>query len=287
MELYQIRHFVAVVETGSFTKAAEREAISQPAISASIAKLEAELEVKLLDRRRSSVVPTAAGMRLLETGKAMLSLASTVKAELKALSAPKLLRIGILQSLSSRRVSKLLGAFRRVNPHVEIEIMDGSSEQLSEWLAERRLDTVLTILDGNTAKLASRVLFEEPYSLAVPEDHRLAHLPAVDLSDLHDEAFIVRTGTDRFQDGAHALVAAGIRIQVVYQTDQLDRALALVAAGVGLALVPAGFETPAVKLMPVSGLKIVRKYGLLWPSDRDAGDLQELIAFAESHGWTP
>ncbi len=57
MELYQIKHFIAVAETGGFTKGAQRVAISQPAISASIAKL----DVKLLDRRRPTVVPTAAG----------------------------------------------------------------------------------------------------------------------------------------------------------------------------------------------------------------------------------
>jgi DNA-binding transcriptional LysR family regulator len=276
MELYQLKHFVAVVDTGSFTKGAQREAVSQPAISASIAKLEAELEVKLLDRRRSSVVPTAAGARLLEAGKAMLALANTVKAELKTMS-----------TLSSRRVSKLLSSFRRAHPHVEIEVMDGSSDQLNEWLGDRRLDTVLTILDGDTAKLASRVLFEEPYSLAVPEDHRLARKPFVELSDLDNEAFIVRTGADKFQEGANALVARGIKIQVVYQTDQFDRAVELVAAGVGLALVPARFETPAVKLIPVVDITIVRRYGLLWLSDRHVDDLQEFISFAESHGWTP
>jgi DNA-binding transcriptional LysR family regulator len=243
--------------------------------------------VKLLDRRRSSVVPTAAGTRLFEAAKAMLELANTVKAELKAMSTPKLLRIGILQSLSNRRVSKLSSSFRRAHPHVEIEIMDGSSDQLNEWLGERRLDTVLTILDGDTAKLASRVLFEEPYSLAVPEDHRLARKPFVELSDLDNEAFIVRTGADRFQEGANALVARGIKIQVVYQTDQFDRAVELVAAGVGLALVPASFETPAVKLIPVVDITIVRRYGLLWLSDRHVDDLQEFIGFAESHGWTP
>lgn len=84
MELYRLRHFVAVVDTRSFTKGAQREALSQPAISASIAKLEA----KLLDRRRSSVVPTQAGIRLLEPGKAMLSMASMIKAELKAMARP-------------------------------------------------------------------------------------------------------------------------------------------------------------------------------------------------------
>jgi DNA-binding transcriptional LysR family regulator len=107
MELHQIKHFIAVVETGGFTKGAQRAAVSQPAISASIAKLEAELDVKLLDRRSSPVVPTAAGARLLEAGKNILHTCNAVKAELKTSAKRKLLRIGILQSLFSGRVSRL------------------------------------------------------------------------------------------------------------------------------------------------------------------------------------
>jgi DNA-binding transcriptional LysR family regulator len=83
MEIYQIIHFIAIVETGSFTIGADRAAISQSAISASIAKLEAEFGVQLLDRRRSPVVPTGAGERLLEAGKAILQICNTVKANSK------------------------------------------------------------------------------------------------------------------------------------------------------------------------------------------------------------
>ncbi|MGH9676243.1 MAG: LysR family transcriptional regulator, partial [Candidatus Acidiferrum sp.] len=134
MEIYQIIHFIAIVETGSFTKGADRAAVSQSAISASIAKLEAEFGVQLLDRR-SPVVPTDAGVRLFKAGKAILQICSALKGELETIARPMLLRIGILQSLSSRHVSKLLGSFRRANSHVAIEVCDGSSEQLVELLA--------------------------------------------------------------------------------------------------------------------------------------------------------
>ena len=83
MEIYQLIHFIAIIETGSFTKGADRAAVSQSAISASIARLEAEFDVQLLDRRRSPVVPTAAGERLLEAGKAILQICNTVKGELE------------------------------------------------------------------------------------------------------------------------------------------------------------------------------------------------------------
>jgi len=283
MELYQIRHFIAVAETGGFTKGAQRIAISQPAISASIAKLEAELDVKLLDRRRSPVVPTAAGARLLEAGKNILQTCNAVKAELKTITTPNRLRIGVLQSLSNGYVSKLLSSFRRAN--VAIEVVDGSCEQLVEFLAEQELDTVLTIVGGNDLKFASRVLFEEPYLLAVPKDHRYARRQSVKLADLDGEPFIVRTRCDFYQDVTDLLVARGIKTRVVYQTDQDDRALALVAAGIGLALVPAHFEISAVKQVPVSDLGVSRAIGLLWSREREHADLKEFIEFAGGHCW--
>jgi DNA-binding transcriptional LysR family regulator len=74
------------------------------------------------------------------------------------------------------------------------------------------------------------------------------------LADLHDELFIVRTGCDMFQDASNALVSRGINIQVAYKTSQIDRTLALVAAGIGVSFVPARLETPAVKLVQVADM---------------------------------
>ncbi len=95
----------------------------------------------------------------------------------------------------------------------------------------------------------------------------------------------MRTRCDFYQDVPNVLVARGIKLRVVYQTDQDDRALALVAAGIGLSLVPAHFEVDAVKQVPVSDLGISRAIGLLWPPGREDGDLKEFIRFAESHCW--
>ena len=286
MEIYQIIHFIAVVETGSFTKGADRAAVSQSAISASIAKLEAEFDVQLLDRRRSPVVPTDAGERLLEASKAILQICNTVKGELETIARPKLLRIGILQSLSSRHVSRLLGSFRLANPSVAIEMFDGVGEQLLGLLADRRVDTILTIFDDSSAsKFPSRVLFNEPYVLAVPDGHRFAQRRSVKLSDLRGEPFIVRARCDRYHDVSDALESRGVTLKVMYKTDQDDRALALVAAGVGLALFPAHFEMPAVKKVAVSDLGLSRAIGLLWSREREY-DLKEFITFAECHCWT-
>ena len=230
------------------------------------------------------MVPTAAGARLLEAGRGILQNCNAVKAELKTIATPKLLRIGVLQSLSSRQVSKLLGSFRRTNSHVAIEVCDAPSEQLVEMLNEQQLDAVLTILDESASKFASRVLFKEPYVLAVPIAHRFAQRESVTPADLEGEPFIVRTGRDKFLDASHALVTRGIKIRVVYKTAQIDRTLALIAAGVGLSFIPAHLATPAVKQVQVADMDFSRTYGLLCSREREK-DLQEFIEFAESYCW--
>ena len=285
MEIYQIIHFIAVVETGSFTKGADRVPVSQSAISTSIAKLEVEFGVQLLDRRRNPVVPTDAGERLLEAGKAILQICNTTKRELEASARQKCLRIGILQSISSRHVSKLVGSFRRINAKIDIEVCDAPSEQLLEMLVERQLDAIFTILDDSTSRFASRVLFKESYVLAVPIDHRFARQESVTLTDLHGESFIVRTGRDRFKDASSVLVSHGIKIRVVYKTSQIDRALALVAAGVGISFIPTRFVTPAIKQVRVANMDFSRTFGLVWSREPE-GDLNEFITFAERHCWT-
>ncbi|MCI0598466.1 MAG: LysR family transcriptional regulator [Beijerinckiaceae bacterium] len=283
MELHQIRHFIAVAETGGFTKGAQRVAVSQPAISASIAKLEAELDVKLLERRHTQVVPTPAGLRLLEVGRTILQKCNAVKAEVKTIANHKRLRIGILQLLFSGHVSKLLRAFRGTNRDVTIEVVDGAWDQLFGFLDEQELDAAVTILNGKESKFASQVLFTMPYVLAVREDHRFALWPAVTLADLDNEPFILPDRCPCLQEVTDAIARRGTRPRIVYQTDRDDRALALVAAGLGVALVPSRFEVPAVKQIPVLDLGVSRTVGLVWLREREDACLKEFIAFAESH----
>jgi DNA-binding transcriptional LysR family regulator len=291
MELYQIRHFIAVAGAGGFSKGAQWVAVSQPAISASIAKLEAEFNVKLLERRHSRVVLTAAGMRLLEVGKTILQTCNSLKAEMETIANRKLLRIGILQLLSTGRVSKLLTSFQRANPNIPLEVIDGRcdgscpSDQLCGSPLEGELDAALTIFNGNESRFANRALFKMPYMLAVREDHRFAERQAVNLCELANEPFIVPARCVYLQDVMNVLACRGIEIHVVYRTDRDDMALTLVAAGLGLALVPGHFQIPAVKQVPVSGLGISRTVGLVWQRERESSALEEFIAFAASHCW--
>ncbi len=285
MDLNQIRHFIAVVEAGSFTKGAQNVAVSQSAISTSIAKIEAELDVKLLDRRLSPLGLTPAGKRLLEAGKDILQRYDTVTADLKSISEPKHLRIGVLRSLLlfDGAVSNLLSSFKRANPHVATKVVDDECEHLTGLLAGQEIDTILTMIRGDESEFANQALYKMPYMLAVRVDHRFANQHAVTLSDLADEPFILPTRGVNLQDLMKALASRDIKIKVVSQTDNVYRALALVAAGIGVAVVPGHFEVASIKQVPVKDLNISRTIGLIWPRERRNGSLAEFIRFAESH----
>jgi DNA-binding transcriptional LysR family regulator len=283
MELHQIRHFVAVAEAGGFTKGAQRAAVSQPAISASVAKLEAELEVKLLERRHSEVVPTAAGMRLLEVGKIILQSCNDVRAEVKAIANRKHLRLGILHLLFTSHVYGMLSAFREANSETTLEVVDGAWDQLFGFLEEHEVDAALTVLNGKESRFASCALYTMPYVLAIREDHRFAQQPTVTLGDLANEPFILPDHRPCVQDLTDTLTCKGVRARVVCHTDRDDTALALVAAGIGIALVPGSFDFPAVKQIQVLDLGVSRTVGLVWPHERNDPCLNEFIALAESH----
>jgi DNA-binding transcriptional LysR family regulator len=286
MELYQIRQFVAVAETGSFTKGASRAGVSQPAISAAVAKLEGEMGQKLLDRRQGSVVPTAAGSRLLDAAKDILLACNTIKSTLRAASAPQTLRVGVLRTLPTVHVVGILQAFRQAHPDIQIELYEGPREELEQRIVQKKLDVGLTSLDDAAASKTSVALFTEPYVLAVNQNHRFAKLTSITLDDLQNEPFILRTSCETFQDTTALLLARGIRTRLVYRTDQDDRALGLVAAGLGVALMPALYKAAGVVNVSISDFNTKRTIGMRWqPQACENKCLNALIAFACSHPW--
>jgi len=287
MELYQLRHFVAVLETASFTKGADRCAVSQPAISASVAKLESEVGSQLLVRQKRQVVPTAAGRMLFDTAVNVLRACSAVKAVLKDKDRLRTLRIGVVETLPAPLVSGLVKAFR-IERDVPIEIWDGKEQDLATRLSEGRLDAALTILHADekeSEKVQAKPLFTERYSLLVPNGHPFAMNREIRLQDLTGQPFISRTRCETFSETSKLFGSMGVRPQVVYRTDQDARALSLVGAGIGVALMPSSYESPDTKAIPVEDFPLYRTIGLTWLSESTKDELRDFVAFAASQPW--
>ena len=285
MELYQIRHFAAVAETGSFTKAAIRAAVSQPALSVSIAKLEEELGVRLFHRSPKSVALTPAGRRFHTTAQEVLGACNKVKAELRASVADRPLRIGVLRTLPSAHLARLIETLQGELPETRIELVDGTREELHAQLADRKLLACISLEGRSEAGQRSVELLREDYGLVVSLNHRFAFYERIQLFDLNGERFIVRTHCEGFDSTTKLLRERGIRPQVVYRTDQDDRALGLVGAGLGVALMPAIFDAPNVRKVPVRDFHAKRVISLHWNEDVADDRLDQLVAFATTHNW--
>jgi DNA-binding transcriptional LysR family regulator len=130
-------------------------------------------------------------------------------------------------------------------------------------------------------------LFVEPYMLMAPAGHPFAKQRSIKLEDLHGERFILRTGCETFKATTDLLLTRSIKTKVVYRTDQDDRALGLVAAGLGVALMPALFHLPGVVSVPIRDFETTRTIGLQWIPGIDALDpVARMIATIRSHSWS-
>jgi len=273
MELYLLRYFLAVVETGSFTKAAAACLITQPTLSAGIRRLEDQLGVSLFVRNNKRVFLTTAGSRFLPRAKAILHEVNMAAAEIARTEQADVLRLGVLQTLPAALVAKLLSGFSAAHPGVRFDLYDGSEQELLNRLDERGLDYALSL--RRVEDDASLPLFEEDYKLALPVTHRLAGEHLIRGEDLANESMIVRSRCEVLSETSRHFTDRNVRPPLVYRTAQDERALSMVGAGVGITVMPDSYTAPDVVRIPMRDFNPRRTVALFLPRfalpDRVAG----------------
>lgn len=287
MEIYQLKHFLAVADTASFTKAAHRMHITQPALSGSISRLESELGARLFTRTRKAVALTPAGRRLFEEGTQIVRACDRVKADIQGGGEPRRLKLGLIRTFPTSRIVSLLKAFRTEHPDLEITIAEGSSGELDDKLRRHKLDLLLTIL-GTTQEpgFVDVRLLEERYMLYVSNRSPFADCKEVSLAALQGQALIVRSACETYASTTNLLKERGITTRLVCRTDQDDRALAFVRAEVGVALMPELFEAPGVVRVAVTDFPANRTIGLRWLPTNSHETIGQFHDFALSHRWS-
>ena len=273
MELYLLRYFLAVVETGSFTKAAAACLITQPTLSAGIRRLEDQLGVSLFVRNNKRVFLTTAGSRFLPRAKAILHEVNMAAAEIARTEQADVLRLGVLQTLPAALVAKLLSGFSAAHPGVRFDLYDGSEQELLNRLDERGLDYALSL--RRVGDDASLPLFEEGYKLALPVTHRLAGEHLIRGEDLTNESMIVRSRCEVLSETSRHFTDRNVRPPLVYRTAQDERALSMVGAGVGITVMPDSYTAPDVVRISMRDFNPRRTVALFLPRfalpDRVAG----------------
>lgn len=241
MELQQLRYFLAVAQTGSFTVAAKTCYVSQPSLSAQIAKLEAELGGPLIERNRQGAKLTKRGELFRVRAAEALRQLESGRFEIEQLNG--LIRgsvtLGCLPTTGAYLLPPLLKAFGKAHPEIEVTIREESSPQLARMLRESEIDIAIMDEAGLGSGLHSEVIFSEPLLIVVPPKHPLASRKKLALKALADEPLILMKSGHGFRkivlDG---LMRAGVQPKVVYETGEIDTVQAFVKAGLGLSIVP-------------------------------------------------
>ncbi|MBS4044801.1 MAG: LysR family transcriptional regulator [Alphaproteobacteria bacterium] len=282
MNLTLIRYFMAVAETGSFTRGAERANVTQPTLSAGIKRLEESLGASLFERSRAPQL-TPAGARFLPRARLLLQEWTAARRELRQEGRPtKLrLRLGYIPGLPQRRLTALLGSFTAAHPDVALEILEAPAGTLTRRLDLGRIDAAIMPLQDDGAGLT---LFRQRYLLAVPPKHPLARRSSARISDLQDQPFVIRPQAEIMPAAEKLFDGLNVRPRIIGRAESDAALLALVEAGIGVALLPHWLASDAVATLTLPELRDMHRIGLLWRDETHAA-LAQLRDFAAGHDW--
>ncbi len=241
-----MRYVVAVAETNSFTRAAERCLVVQSALSHQIARLERELGARLFERTSRRVRLTPAGAAFLPAARQCLDAAERAVAEVAAAvgEVRGRLAVGLIPSVAAVDIPGALRGFHRQYPDVRIGLRVGASEELAEQVREGAVDVAFLGLP-TTARprgVAARELARDRLVAVVAPDHPLAEEEAVDLRRLSCEVFVdLPAQTAGRVQSDQAFSAAGLSRDVAFEVTNADFLARLVGQGLGIAMLPSAY----------------------------------------------
>ncbi|MFG2332524.1 LysR family transcriptional regulator [Streptomyces sp. NPDC048604] len=247
MELQQLRYVVAVAETNSFTRAAERCLVVQSALSHQIARLERELGARLFERTSRRVRLTPAGAAFLPAARQALEAAERAVAEVAAAvgEVRGRLVVGLIPTVAAVDIPGALRAFRARHPQVRVGLRVGASEELAEQVREGTVDVAFLGLPvtARPQGVVARALVRDRLVAVVAPGHPLAGEPEVDLRRLSSEVFVdLPAGPAGRLQSDQAFAAAGLRRNVAFEVTTADSLMArLVAEGLAIALLPSRY----------------------------------------------
>ncbi len=262
MDRYLLRYFLAIVETGNFSRAAARENVAQPTLSAGIAKLEGQLQARLFDRTNRRVHLTQAGSRFLVHARRIEHEFNLAQASVSGAAQSELLRVAVLSTIPTALLEQALT--QRAAGDERLELLEGSEREVISLLDRGRADVALTILRPSTEKFASERLFEEGYGLALPSTHRLAEAASLRGEELADEVMMVRRHCEVLAQTSRYFTDRNVRPAFSYRGVNDDRVMAMVRAGLGITVMPDSYREAGVARVKLEGFTPRRIVGLCY-----------------------
>lgn len=249
MNLRAFQYLVTLADVRHFSKAAERCHVSQPTLSTQIRKLEEELDVQLVERSPRRVMLTEVGKEVVERARAMLAEADSIKAIARRSKDPHsgTLRVGIFPTLAPYFLPHVVPEVRRRFPRLTLRLYEEKTEDVLSMLHQGRLDAGLLALPVDDEQLTARVLFEEPFVLAVPGAHPLVEKDSITLEDLEEQELLLLEDGHCLRDQAlEVCQLSGAHEQLDFHATSMETLRQMVAAGTGITLMPVMAVKPPV-----------------------------------------
>jgi len=276
----QFEIFVKVIDEGSFTKAAQKLHMSQPAVSHAIATLESELGVTLLVRERGKdLIVTDVGKRILFQTRNIVNSLEKIEEEvaLEKGLVTGTIRIATFPSVTSHFLPKIIKTFQQELPTISLSFKEGSQKEIKEWLISREIDIGFVILPCR--ELDTIPLVKDQYVVMLPDGHLLLQKELVRLEDLDNEPLIISNG------GYEAPIINLMRRQKIsiiekYHTSNLNTSLSMIKEGLGVLILPElsleNLSFPKENLRPLE-IDYYRHIALGLPSIKGASHAVQLF----------
>ena len=241
MEIHQLRYFVAVAEEGSFSRAAAKVRVAQPSLSQQIRKLEAEVGQPLFDRLPRSVVLTEAGRCFIEYARQILASIGDARRCVDSLRNETAggLAVGAIPTIAPYILPELVVKFQSDYPAVKLEIVEDVTEGITRRIESGELDVALASTCQPSPALRREFLSHEPLLALLPEGHPLAGKDLVALEDLKSDRFLLLHEMRCLSQQVNQLLESRqLRPQIALAGSQLTTIAHMVAAGIGVSIVP-------------------------------------------------
>ncbi len=285
MELRHLRYFVAVAEELHFGRAAEKLSIAQPPLSQQIRRLEDELGLRLFERTRRKVGLTHAGQEFLNEARRTLAQAEHAVRVARRADQGEVgqLAVGFVDSALYRALPSVLRIFHERFPEVELALFElGSADQFG-LLRDGRLHAGFVRSSADDSRLHQETIFRELLMAALPRSHPLAERKKICLRELAQDPFVIffRTRGAGFYDEIVTLCQqAGFSPRVVQEANGMQAVVSLVAARIGVAIVPASItklRMEGVVYKPLCRPQALTAMTLVWRRDDHSPVLRAFV----------
>jgi len=241
LKLKDLRYLVAVADTRHFGRAAERSFVSQPTLSAQLKKLEEYLGVQLIERAPKRVSLTVAGEEIVERARRILEAGEEIVELAKGHRDPLAgrLKLALLPTIGPYLLPNVAGKLRRQLPRLELMLYEYQTDVMLEKLHSGEIDVGILALPVPLDGLESHQLYREPFTVAMPANHRLAGRASIKVADLRDETLLLLEDGHCLRDQALEICSSiGVHEKQDFRATSLETLRQMVAAGVGITLLP-------------------------------------------------